>query len=184
MMATTHAFAGLLLIVPVAYHVPEFAVPLAAGAMAGGIFPDLDVAFEHRRTLHFPVLYGVLAVPALALALAWTTPVTAGLAAFGAAAWLHAASDVLGGGPELDPWTNPRDEGVYDHVRGRWLRARRIIRYDGAPEDLALGGILAIPALLVFDGTIHVLIAAMLVVSIAYAFVRRQLPDLVPESMR
>lgn len=179
MMATTHGFAGLALVAPVAYAVPELATPLAVGAICGAIFPDLDVAFEHRRTLHFPLLYGFVAVPAVLAAAIAPGAVTAAVAAFAVAAWLHAASDALGAGPELDPWRRSSDRAVYDHLRGRWLRPRRWIRYDGAPEDAMLAVGLAIPALVVFDdvGWVTAAVAVGLVVSIGYTLVRRRLVD-------
>nr|WP_254769480.1 metal-dependent hydrolase [Salinilacihabitans rarus] len=180
-MATTHVFVGLAAVAPVAYVAPELAAPLAVGAVCGGIAPDLDVAFEHRRTLHFPV-YGVVPA-ALAAAVAALTPSTlaVGLAAFAVVAWLHAASDALGGGPEFDPWAAPREEAVYDHARGRWVRPRRWIRYDGAPEDVGAVVVFAIPAVVVFDGWVHLVVAAGVAVSLAYALVRRRLPEWAPD---
>ncbi len=180
-MATTHAFAGLAVVAPVAYAVPELAVPLAVGALCGGIAPDLDVAFVHRRTLHFPV-YGVVpAALAVAVAVVAPGPLTAGLAAFAVAAWLHAASDVLGGSPELDPWTDPSDRAVYDHRHGRWLRPRRWIGYDGSPGDATLAVVLAVPGFVLFDGPIAAVVAVGVAVSLGYALVRRRLVDWVPD---
>lgn len=182
MMATTHAFAALALVAPVAYAAPELATPLAIGAIVGGIAPDLDLlGGEHRRTLHFPLSTGALAVPAVALAVLQPTAGTAALAASLVGAWLHAASDAIGGGPELEPWKTRSDRGVYDHVRGRWIRPRRWIRYDGAPEDAAVAVVLALPALVVFPGWVHGPIAAGIAISIGYALVRRRLPQWAPE---
>ncbi|WP_290811162.1 metal-dependent hydrolase [Halovivax sp.] len=176
MMATTHGFAALALVAPVAYAAPELATPLAAGAILGGLVPDLDVAFEHRRTLHFPVAGAILAAAAIAAAIVVTTPLSVAVAAFGVGAWLHAASDAIGGGPSFDPWRNPIDRAVYDHVRGRWLRPRRWIRYDGAPEDAAAAVLLAVPAFAVFESRrIRWLILAGVAVSIAYALGRRRI---------
>ena len=177
MMATTHALVGLTLVAPLAYVYPEFAPALAVGAIVGGIFPDLDVAFEHRRTLHFPVYGGLVAVPAAVGSFLSPSSLTVFLAAFTAAAWLHAASDTLGSGPELDPWRNPTDRAVYDHFRGRWIRPRRWIRYDGAPEDAVLAVSLAVPVLFVFDGTVQALVALGVLVSVSYALVRRRIPE-------
>ncbi|MHC3436526.1 metal-dependent hydrolase [Natrialbaceae archaeon A-gly3] len=176
-MATTHVFVGLTLVVPLAYVYPEFAPPLALGAIVGGLAPDFDVAFEHRRTLHFPVYGGVLAVPTAVVAVLSPSTLTVTLAAFAVAAWLHAASDALGSGPEFDPWKNPTERAVYDHFRGRWIRPRRLIRYDGAPEDAVLAVSLAVPALVVFDGPVQPLVAAGVVVSLLYALVRRRIPE-------
>ncbi len=181
MMATTHVFVGLALVAPVAYAAPELAWPLAVGAIIGGLAPDLDLVGRHRRTLHFPVLGAAVGLPAVGLALLAPSASTAGLAAFALAAWIHALTDAAGGGPEMDPWTNPTDRAVYDHRRGRWIRPRRWIRYDGAPEDALLGAILAVPALVVFDGFVRRLIVGCLLVSLVYAVLRRRLLAWVPD---
>lgn len=181
MMATTHAYAGLAIVAPIAYAVPEFGLPLAIGALVGGVAPDLDLVFDHRRTLHFPVYGGAVAIPAIALATLAPSGITAAIAAFALAAWVHAASDALGSGPEMDPWKNPREEAVYDHFGGRWVRARKYVRYDGAPEDFALGAAFAVPALVVFDGPIRVAIVAGLVPALGYTVFRRRIADWAPE---
>ncbi|MFP8951967.1 metal-dependent hydrolase [Natrialbaceae archaeon A-arb3/5] len=180
-MATTHVFVALAVVAPVAYAVPELAGPLAIGAIAGGLAPDFDLVLEHRRTFHFPLVG--LPVAALAVALAFTvlSPSTVVLAAFAVAAWLHAASDALGGGPEMDPWNDRTERAVYDHVRGRWIRPRRWIRYDGAPEDAVAAVGLAIPVLLVFDGWTGALVLVGIVVSVVYALLRRRLVDWTPD---
>lgn len=180
MMATTHVYAGVALVVPVAVVVPELAVPLAIGAICGGLAPDIDILLEHRKTLHFPVYGAGASVVALALAVAVPSPLTAAGAAFVAAAWLHAASDALGCGPEFDPWTDGSTEAVYNHAAGRWVRARRYVRYDGAPEDFALGLALVIPAVLVFEGLIQFVLVAGLLPALAYTVFRRQVAEWVP----
>ena len=181
MMATTHVFLGLAVIAPIAYVVPEFAVALAAGAILGGLAPDVDLVFAHRRTLHFPI--GGLAVAAFAIVLAGvvTSSPTIGFAAFAGAAWLHAVSDAIGGGPEMDPWNERTERAVYDHVRGQWIRPRRWIRYDGSPEDAVLGCALAIPALVVFDGPLTAMIVGCVAVSVIYTILRRRLAAWTPD---
>ena len=181
MMATTHVFAALAVAAGVASVVPELASPLAVGAVLGGLAPDLDLLLEHRRTFHFPVLGLAVAGPAVAFALAFPSSLTAGVAAFAVAAWLHAASDAIGGGPEMNPWDEASERAVYDHVRGRWIRPRHWIRYDGAPEDAACAVALAVPALLVFEGWIAALVVVGIVVSVGYALVRRRLVAWLPE---
>lgn len=176
-MATTHVFVGLALVVPAALAVPEFATPLAVGAILGGVAPDLDIVFDHRRTLHFPVTAGVLAVPAVGVALVVPSVLSVAGAAFLVATWIHALSDAAGGGPDFDPWTNPTEKGVYDHVNGRWIRPRRWIRYDGAPEDAVLAVALAVPALVVFDGWIQTVVVAGVVISLGYALIRRRMVE-------
>jgi hypothetical protein len=184
MMATTHAFVGLALATAVAMVAPEFGVAAATGALAGGVFPDLDLAAAHRKTLHFPVYYSVAAVPATLLALLNPTTVTVAVALFLLAAAVHSASDVLGGGLELRPWEATGEKAVYAHSRRRWLRPRRLIRYDGAPEDFVVGAAFALPGLVVFDGWVVQAVLAGLAVSLAYTVVRKRLPDLTPERFR
>jgi hypothetical protein len=179
MMSTTHAAVGLLLAVPLAFVAPELAVAAALGALAGGIFPDVDLLVGvHRRTLHFPVLYWVPTAVAGGVALALRDPLSVAVAYFFLAAAVHSVSDWFGAGTEPRPWERTSSEAVYVHARGRWLRPRYLVRYDGAPEDLAVAGVAALPALLVFDGTVQTLTTALVAVSVVYVAVRKRLPDL------
>ncbi|ADB59586.1 hypothetical protein Htur_0689 [Haloterrigena turkmenica DSM 5511] len=175
MMATTHVFAGLAIAAAVAVVAPQFAVVVASAAILGGLLPDFDLYAGHRKTLHFPVYYGALAVPASLIAVLVPTDVTVGLAVFLLAAGLHSASDRFGGGLELKPWRATSQRAVYSHYHGRWLAPRRWIRYDGAPEDLLLAGVLSIPALLVFEAPIRTVALALLAISVGYTVVRKPL---------
>lgn len=175
MMAVTHAMLGLLLAVPVALHAPEFATAAATGGLVGGALPDLDLfAGIHRRTLHFPVAGPSIGVAACAVAFASPSTLTIALAVGLLSAGVHATADVFGAGEELRPWERTNPYAVYDHVRGRWLRARYVIRYDGAPEDLAVAAVLVVPMAVVYGG-LRWLIAGLLVVGIAYALTRKRL---------
>lgn len=180
-MATTHVFAGLAAVAPVAVRFPEFATPLAVGAVLGGLAPDFDLVFTHRRTLHFPVVGLAVAVPAAVLGTVAPSSPTLGAAAFAVTAWLHAASDAIGGGPEMDPWNERTERAVYDHVRARWVRPRRWVRYDGAPEDAVLGIVLAILPLAVFDGWVTAAVVGGVAVSLVYALLRRRLVAWTPD---
>lgn len=175
MMATTHGFVGLTLASVVASQTPEFAVPAAVGGILGGVFPDLDVAAEHRRTLHFPAYYVVVAVPSVVVAVLVTEAITVAVATFLVAAAVHSLSDVFGGTPDADPWNATTEHAVYLHARGTWLRARQWIRYDGAPEDFAVGALFAVPALVTFDGPLRALVIAGLFVSLVYTVFRRRI---------
>lgn len=177
MMATTHALAGLLLAIPVAVVAPEFATVAAIAALAGGVFPDLDMPSAHRRTLHFPVYYSLAAVVAAAVAFVVPTPVSVGAALFLAAAAVHSLSDSLGGGLELRPWEATSEEAVYSHYHGRWWRPRRLVRYDGSPEDAALSGLLALPSVLVFEGHVETVVFGAVAIGFAYAAVRRPMVE-------
>jgi hypothetical protein len=176
-MSTTHAAMGVLLVAPLALVAPELAAVAALAAYAGGVFPDLDVVYYHRRALHYPVLYWPPALAAAVAAALWPGPATVAAAAFFAAAALHSAVDVLGGGLGLRPWENDDDRGVYLHPQGRWLRARRLVRYDGAPEDFVLATALTIPGLVAFDGPVRVLLVGGVVASLGYALVRKRVVE-------
>lgn len=178
MMATTHALMGVALAAVVTTVAPEHTPIAVAGALAGGIFPDLDLYGDHRKHLHFPVYYSLLALVAVAAAVVVTQPVTVALAAFLGGSALHSASDALGGGLELEPWRGESNRAVYSHFHGRWIEPRRWIRYDGAPEDLALAGVLAIPAVLTFDGPLQLVVLGILGVSAVYTMLRKRLVSL------
>jgi Zn-dependent protease with chaperone function len=178
MMATTHAFVGLALASAYAAVGGEYATVAAVAALVGGVFPDLDLVAEHRKTLHLPEYYAVLAgVAVLAVGVA-TLPVTVAVAAFLVSAAVHAASDVFGGGTEARPWLNESERAVFLHTQGRWAAPRRYIRYDGAPEDFAVGVAFALPGLVVFDGVIREAVFAGVAVSAVYVVVRKRLPAL------
>lgn len=174
-MATTHVFVGLAIASGVALVAPEYALAAAIGAMIGGLVPDFDVVAVHRKTLHFPVYYSMLSLPALALAIVVPSVWTVAIALAILAAAAHSCSDVIGGGPTPRPWASPSSRAVYAHPFGRWLRPRRWIRYDGAPEDFLFGLVVAVPVFAVYDGSwlVRVVVSCCLVVSLLYTTFRK-----------
>ncbi len=173
MMATTHALVGIAIAAGASILVPEITVLGVIAAAAGGVFPDLDLYAGHRETLHFPVYYGWLSAPVVLLAVFLATPIVWAIALFLVAAAAHSIMDAAGGGLELRPWRGTSDRAVYSHYHGRWLRPRRFVRYDGAPEDFALAGLIALPTLLTFDGPLAMAIWALLGLSFVYTVVRK-----------
>jgi hypothetical protein len=185
MMNTTHAAMGVSLAAPLAVVAPEFAPAAALAGFAGGAFPDLDLlSGQHRRTLHFPVYYSAAAVVAGAVALLAPTLTTVAAALFLLSAAVHCVADAAGGGLELRPWEATDDRGVYVHPASEWVRARRWIRYDGAPEDLVLAAVFSLPGLVVFDGVVRTLTLAALGLSVVYMAVRKQLPEIETRYLR
>ncbi|QSG02570.1 metal-dependent hydrolase [Natranaeroarchaeum sulfidigenes] len=180
MMLTTHVLAGLALALPVVVFVPELAPAAVVAGGVGGAFPDFDMYFGHRRTFHFPVYYTALAVPAVGVAVTVPQLLTITVAVGLAAAALHCLMDIFGGGLELRPWEGRSERAVYDHYHGRWIAPRRLIRYDGSPEDLLLAGGFAVPTVLLLDGPVVVLVAVLLGISFVYVVLRRWLADLAP----
>ncbi|WP_203229200.1 metal-dependent hydrolase [Halobellus captivus] len=177
MMATTHALAGVVLALLVGAIFPESAagsslLPVAAAAL-GGLFPDFDLYAGHRKTLHFPVYFSIAAVAAAAIAVAVPTPLALAAALFLAAAALHSAMDALGGGLELKPWLGTSERAVYSHYHSRWIPPRRWVRYDGAPEDLAVAVAFGLPAIYALDGLAETGVIAAVAVSAVYAVLRK-----------
>jgi hypothetical protein len=179
-MVTTHVMVGVTAVATLVYVAPELAVVGALGAIGGGFFPDVDLFVgTHRRTLHYPALYWVAAIPALGLAVFVPNPATVAAVSFLTSAGLHSISDVLGAGEELRPWERTVDEAVYLHPAGRWLRARRIIRYDGAPEDLLLTTVFALPGVLLYTGSVRYICLFCVLLATAYTLVRKRVPEYV-----
>lgn len=179
-MATTHVLIGVAVGGLSLLFAPDFAVVAAIAGGAGGLFPDLDLYFGHRKTLHFPVYYPAMAIPALGIALAHSTGATIVAAFFFAGAAAHASLDVLGGGLELRPWQGTSERAVYDHARGRWLKPQRVIRYDGSPEDLGLAFLVGGSSLVMYGPPVSQLVTLALAVSVGYTLLRRPLAEVAP----
>jgi hypothetical protein len=177
MMVTSHAVVGVALTAPLLVVAPELAPVAALAGFLGGVFPDLDLLVgTHRKTLHFPLVGWLVALPALVAAALVQTPATVVVAAFAVAAAVHAGMDALGAGEELRPWERTNPYAVYLHPRGRWLRARYWVPYDGSPHDLAVTLVGALPGRLFFSGTVRLLCALAVAVAAPYTLVRKRLP--------
>lgn len=178
MMATTHLLIGLLLALPVAVVVPSLAEPILIGTAVGSLLPDLDLYYGHRRTLHYPTVGLLVAIPTLLTAILVLHPFVVAGSAVIIAAVLHARLDIYGGGLELRPWAGESQRAVYDHLRNRWIAPRRYVRYDGAPEDVATAAIIAVPLLLFLDGFLWWIVTAAVLISLVYGLIRKPLVDL------
>jgi hypothetical protein len=175
MMATTHVLAGIALASAALYTTPELAPVAVVAAALGGLVPDLDLYAGHRKTLHFPVYYSALAIPAAIAATLVPGPATIAAGYFLLAAAVHSVMDAFGGGLELRPWLGTSERAVYDHLRGQWIPPRRWVRYDGAPEDLGLAILLATPGMLLFEQPVPMIVTAILAVSAVYVVLRKHL---------
>ncbi|GAB7091534.1 hypothetical protein JCM18237_18050 [Halorubrum luteum] len=180
MMLPTHAAVGLALAAPLAIVAPDLATAVLTGSLLGSVFPDLDLYAGHRRTLHYPTVYPILAGVAAVVAFLLGTALAAGVAAFLLGAAAHCRMDRYGGGLELRPWEGTSQRAVYDHVHGRWRRPKRWIEYDGSPGDLLLLTVLALPLLVVLDGPFRLVVVACLVVGVTYVLLRRRLAAIAP----
>lgn len=190
MMLPTHALVGLAIAAPLVAFAPDLAPAALVGAFVGSLAPDFDLYAGHRRTLHYPTIYAIAAVPITIAAALVAAPWLVAAAFLFVGAALHCRMDRYGGGLELRPWEGTSDRAVYDHVRRRWRAPKRWIRYDGAPEDLLLAAFAGVPLWMILDGPFRWLVGASLVVGGLYALLRRQLAnaapvvfDAVPESV-
>ena len=180
MMLPTHVVVGLALAAPLVALAPDLAPAALVGALLGSVLPDLDMYAGHRRTLHYPTVYTLAAIPTVGVAALLVTPLAVGLAFLLVGAAVHCRMDRYGGGLELRPWEGTSDRAVYDHVKGRWLAPRRWVRYDGAPEDFLLAAAVGVPLVLVLDGPFLWVVLAALLVGGVYAALRRRLANLAP----
>lgn len=177
MMVTSHAVVGVAVTAPLIVVAPEFAPVAALAGFAGGVFPDVDLLVgTHRKTLHFPLLGWLAALPAVGLALAAPTTPTVAAAAFLVASAVHAGMDAFGAGEELRPWERTSTDAVYLHLAGRWVRARYWVPYDGSSRDLGLTLVGALPGLVLFSGSVRLLCAGAVAVAVPYTLLRKRLP--------
>lgn len=181
MMATTHIFAGMAIALAAASFYPgHLSLFLLSGAI-GGLLPDLDLAATHRRTLHFPIYYSILAIVLIPISVVWGSLWMLTITLVVAAAAAHSLSDALGGSAEPKPWEQNCDRAVYNHLHERWEPARRVIRYDGAPEDLAVAAVLAVPVYAVAPELLRAVVIGLLGISIAYTLFRKPIGNFAAE---
>ncbi|WP_254280685.1 metal-dependent hydrolase [Haloarcula marina] len=180
MMLPTHAVFGLALATPLALLAPEFATAALTGGFVGGVLPDLDLYAGHRRSLHYPTGYTIVAIVSSIGAAILRMPVLVALAFLFVGAAAHCRMDRYGGGLELRPWEGTSEKAVYDHVRGRWRTPKRWIRYDGAPEDIALMGLVGVPLAVILDSPFRWAVVVALLIGCTYGLLRRRLAELAP----
>ncbi|WP_276261538.1 metal-dependent hydrolase [Haloglomus litoreum] len=179
-MVFTHVLVGILLGAIAAGALPgATAVAVTAGGL-GGFFPDLDMLFVHRKTLHFPVVFSLLALVTGGIAALEPAPVTLAAFVFLLAASLHSLMDTLGGGKEMRPWRETDDRAVYDHVSGRWLTPRRLI-YDGSLPDLGMAVVAGGFAVYLLPGGYTLPVLALLFVAGIYTVLRRWITRVISE---
>ncbi len=147
MMLSTHLLAGGLVGLLSAVLAPGHLVLLVAAGAIGGLFPDLDLLLEHRKTLHRPFQFTALFLALSGLYLAVQEPLV--LVATAAAGGLvsHVAADILSQGKTKDPAHAKSDRVCYDHVHRRWLAPMNLVNV-GSGRDLLLTYLFAAPFLL------------------------------------
>lgn len=180
MMAATHLFFGELLGTLVGVVVPEYLTVVTVAGGMGGVFPDLDMVFDHRKTLHFPVYYWVAGALCGGAATIYTSPGTVFAAVFFLGAATHSVADIFSCGRTSQPWRTLDDRGVYLHPYRTWVSPRRWVRYNGSPEDLLLATVSTVPVLLLHDGGIVYVTAAGIILAFTYALFQNELDEWAP----
>ncbi|MBX0349087.1 metal-dependent hydrolase [Halomicroarcula pellucida] len=177
MMALTHGAVSVALVALATPALPDtVALPLLVVAFLGGILPDLDIVADHRKTLHYPVGYSVLAfLLAVGYVVAPSGTLLLAAVLVGSAA-VHTCSDVLAGSVEAEPWNPTTERAVYNHALGAWHRPRRYVRYSGAPEDWLLALVAAATAIRspASGSTVEAALFWLVAVAGGYTLVRRR----------
>lgn len=186
MMLPTHVFVSLLLATPFAVLLPEHLAVIAASAIAGGIFPDLDILVgEHRRTLHWPYIGWLVAAPFIVKILftAWVPPLAVIAAVFFACAAFHALVDIYACGPTMRPWQQDSEKGVYNWLGQTWVSPKYYIAYDGSPGDFILTLVLFLATWPIYSSLIWYPYGAgfLLLVAVVYVSIRKDVPRLLQQ---
>jgi len=167
MMTPNHATAGLLLALTATRWHPELRSVVAITAFIGGVVPDLDTKLEHRKSLHYPVYYGILT----GLFLLAATVVDARLLVIGtyffAVAALHCYTDLF---VDVEKASDePDGDGIiFVHPMDRWVGPVTLVRYAGSPEDLLVGLLLAVLPLIEYESVPFALTVIAVAWSVLY----------------
>lgn len=180
MMLPTHILAGGLIGVLIGFLYPGQMDLFITTGMIGGAMPDVDLVFEHRKTLHFPINYTVAAALLLTVAAITAPPHISLIATLLLTAGIHSITDVFGGGKELRPWQRTDDRAVYNHRNRQWITARRYI-YDGSWQDALFMTCISLPVYLHADGLLRTVTVTLVMAGLLYALLRRRVARLIPD---
>lgn len=161
-MLSTHGLIGLFLgylSVILSTLSPEYA--LITGFL-GGIFPDIDLVKNHRKTLHFPIYYPLGLLTASFAYLLYTETALLYIALFLSSATFHTLIDVFSGGLAPVKFKKPKKFPIYNHYQDKWIELKPLT-YDGSPTDFLVS--LTIGSILVYTmNSLFVYLAAILLI--------------------
>jgi hypothetical protein len=126
------------------YPTEPFTILSTLSGLIGGLFPDIDrleeFGLSHRKTLHYPLGYGLLTIITIVFGHLVNSIWIIGLSCFFAGAWLHSFMDIFDGF-----WIDV-EKGVYEHITGRWIKPLDLIPFATTREWSLqlLSGVLAI----------------------------------------
>lgn len=172
MMTATHMLLGMLLGYILGFIQPDIAPYLLIIGFIGGMLPDIDIAFKHKRSLHFPFYYSLIVAITLTSTIFFSSVEAVMAFTFFGAATLHCLTDVFAGSLETALGRQENEKTVYLHPENRWINSVNLIRFPGAPEDLMLSLLIGVPLLIVIQGPLEWLTAATLALGTAYSVMR------------
>lgn len=128
------------------FEIASFNVLFVLLGLIGGLFPDIDrleqFGLSHRKTLHYPAGYGLLATILIVLSYFHNFSIwTIGFSCFLSGAWLHSFMDIFDGF-----WAEDINKGVYEHITKRWIKALNLVPFASLQEWSlqSLSGVFAI----------------------------------------
>lgn len=171
MMTTTHALVGMLIGTTSLTWNPSLLTHTVVAGLIGGIIPDLDLIFEHRKTLHMPIYYTLGAVISIPVLLHSPSIISAFTAYLFFSLSIHTTLDIISGGLAPKRHKHPQPYPIYDHFRGKWI-SKKVIRYDGSPEDITVN--ITVGALVIFllNGYFQFIAVLLILISLSYFFFR------------
>lgn len=175
MMFTTHILVGAVLGYALSFIIAIDIISLVLAGMIGGLLPELDfLAGKHRRTLHYPFTYFIAGLVASFIFMISGVNAILLLSVSLVSAGLHSFMDIFAGA-ELRSWDPEewKDTAVYDHLRQRWIRPRRLA-YGGSLRDLMVS--LSCAVFLIYQLTVlwmEAIIGSLLVFSLIYSLAIR-----------
>jgi hypothetical protein len=178
---TTHLFLGLVIGATASFVFPVSLTVLTVAAVAGAMLPDLDVLFEHRKTLHYPVVSLAASLFLVSATFLTTHFAVVAAAVFTFSVFLHCAADLMCNGIGPDPWKHDWEHGVYNHVTGEWVAPVRWLDYAGSTRDLSLMLALMPLPLLVYPAWIQTGMIAVAVFSILLSMFQPYAPRVAPD---
>jgi hypothetical protein len=162
MMFFTHLLVGIL---TAFLYNPEYLILFVLAST----FPDLDVLFNHRRTLHAPNIYAISGIILL--------PLSEPAALFLLLASLHCFLDMFGG-LGIKPWEC--EKAVYDHIRGKYIKSKIGI-YDGSKGDFAILAFLSAGTIYYSSGIIIYITIISITLGFIYTFFRNMFSDILED---
>lgn len=174
-MLFTHLAVSLLLGLAAFQFVPSMTVVVTA--VLAGAGPDMDMFWEHRKTLHRPfqaIIAGSLFFLLYYIS-GYNIPllVSVGCASIS----LHCLLDILSNGKTAKPREKTDDRAVYSHFTGSWIEPRRLVT-DGSTGDFVLLSVSGLAAMLISPlAEIRVFAAFFVVSGLIYSVIMKRFRD-------